>query len=353
MQQPKNWWVGLPALLGLGYFAAQDLTPRIERDLESRAAAKLGDMKDALSDARVGARGRDMAVGGLATSAEARDRALAAVAALEGVRLAQDQTDPLADAKPFVLTLRRDGARVALEGVLPPGETRERLRATLQTLGLEVDDRAAFANGAPPVFAELTQFAARRLEALDPGLVRLSDAAMTLEGDARPGADYQKLLADAQAAPKGARLERIDVERPSVSPFVFTARLGAGVLTLQGHAPSRAYEELRALAPKLAPNVAISEGVAPAGGAPKDFAQAAAAGLAALARLDSGELTLEDRSMSLTGHAGAGVEVADRLARALPQGYGLTLRIAKPVGGPDAAPPAARAPDAAPWVSPR
>lgn len=356
LQQPKKWWVGLPVLLGVGYLAAQDLTPRIERELEARAAAKLSEMKDAVSDARAGARGRDVAVGGLATSPQERDRALAAVSALDGVRLARDQTDPLKEAKPFVLTLRRDGARVALEGFLPPGETRERLRKALEKLGLEVDDRAGFANGAPPVFAEMTQFAARQLASLDPGLVRLSDAALTLEGDARPGADYQKLLAEAQAAPKGARLERFDVERPSVSPFVFTAKLGAGVLTLQGHAPSKAYEELRALAPKVAPNVAISEGIAPAGGAPKDFAQAAAAGLAALARLDSGELTLTDRSMSLAGHAPAGVEVADRLARALPQGYALTLQIVKPVGEPVAAPPDAippAAPDATPWVSPR
>jgi OOP family OmpA-OmpF porin len=340
MQQPARWWVGLPVLVGIAYLATQSLAPAIESRLKGDAEKTLEGLKESISDAAVTVAGRDLSVGGLATSPQERDRALAVVAAIEGVRNVEDRTEPLALAHPFPLTLRRTGAKVEITGSLPPGETRGRLRAALAEAGLGVEDRAAWAVGAPPVFGELARFAALRLVDLDPGVATLNDAALTLEGEARPNVDYQALTTAANAPPKGARLESVDIERAAVSPFVLSAKFEGGVLTLRGSAPSKAIEEIRALAAKLAPSHSATERLAAAGGAPPQFRDAVAAGLAALAKLDNGSLTVADRLVTLAGEAPAGASVGESLARALPQGYGLAVQVA------------ARAPAEVKWTSP-
>ncbi len=153
MQQPRKWWVGLPILAGIIYFAADSLTREIEIHIARRAALELAHVQGALDGANVVAEGRDIAVSGVALSEDGRDQALLGVGKLDGVRTALDRTKLVGLAQPFVLTLQRNGSRVTLEGNMPVNGERDRLRAELASLRLEVLDHTSYANGAPSVFS--------------------------------------------------------------------------------------------------------------------------------------------------------------------------------------------------------
>ncbi|MFY9656211.1 MAG: hypothetical protein WAK01_06450 [Methylocystis sp.] len=232
--------------------------------------------------------------------------------------------------KPFVLEIERHGSSAVITGFASPGKARVELRDLLAKLGLEVEDRAEWALGAPPVFSSLTVFAATQLGALDPGLARLSEATLSLSGEMRPEVDYAKFLSAAASPPAGSRTVELKVAPAVVSPFIFSAKYGAGALRLEGSAPYQDLERIRASTPSLFPRGTISDALAPAGGAPRNFSAAIAAGLQALADLGRGQLIISDRLVTLTGEAKPAGNLAESLALRLPQGYGLVLQLTTP-----------------------
>ena len=189
MLQTLKGLIGLPILAGIIYFGAQSLAAKVEADLGESASQALSGLGDGIFNARALASGRDVTIEGFAVSPADRDRAMAAVSALPGVGRTIDATRLLETRKPFVLGMQRQGPRVVVTGFVPPGEARERVGQALAKLGLEVEDRAEWANGAPAVFASLAAFASSQIWALDPGVVQLSDATLSLRGEARPGVD--------------------------------------------------------------------------------------------------------------------------------------------------------------------
>jgi hypothetical protein len=326
--------IGLPILAGIIYVGAQSLTAKVEADFGESAARALSGLSDGIFHAKAQASGRDVTVEGFAVSQAGRDRAMTAVSSLPGIGRAIDATRLLETRKPFVLSMERQGPRVVISGFAPPGQVREQIGQALAKLGLEVEDRAEWANGAPAVFPSLAAFASSQIGALDPGLVKLSDATVSLRGQVRPGVDYGKLLVSAAAPPAGAKTVELDVTPATVSPFVFTAKLGSGSLKLEGTAPYKDLEQIRALAPSLGQGAAISDALAPAGGAPRDFSAAIAVGLRALAELRQGDLIISDRLVTLRGEAKPGSNPGESLALKLPQGYGLVLQMTTPAATP-------------------
>ncbi len=461
MLQPTKWWIGLPVLAGIVYLATDSLTRRVEIDLTNRAAQRLALEKGVIDGAAIVVNGRDVAVSGVVLSAPGRDQALLAIGGLDGVRAALDQTRPVAAAHPFVLKMERKGLLLTLDGNVPPGGERGKLRGELNPLGLGIIDHTSYATGAPAAFVELAAFAARRLTEMDPGVATLTDDALSIKGDALPDADLEKLIATAKSPPANARIEEISINPPRVSPYVwsaarkgemialegfvpngeararivekagaiaagaavsdvmhigfgapsgdflgavdvaltqlgklargkvslsdagvsvegegkanvlaatieaearsglpqgfslakvevadgaaspfaFTAALKDGTLTLSGFVPdAAARDEIRALAQKGAPGLALTDTLSVAAGAPKNFVQAVAGALPALERLVAGALTLSDGAVSLTGEAPFESAIADidrRLTSALPQGFAATERLtARSLGAP-------------------
>ena len=112
-------------------------------------------LKDIVLDkTRIAVAGRDVTLGAEAFSEDGRRSALAAVEAVPGVRLVNDETRLVPEAKPFVWSAERDVARVTLGGSAPlpaiKGKLMEAARAALG--GVEVADQMALARGAPPRF---------------------------------------------------------------------------------------------------------------------------------------------------------------------------------------------------------
>ena len=110
----RKWWLGAIALVVIWAFAAWTSTEPLEADLAARSNAAV---KDALLDKkRVTVAGRDVTFSAEAFSSEGRRAALSAVETVPGVRLVNDETRLVPEAKPFVWTAERDVVRVTLAG---------------------------------------------------------------------------------------------------------------------------------------------------------------------------------------------------------------------------------------------
>ena len=328
MPRPGKWWIGLPILAGIIYLAGDSLTRRIELDLTNRAAQLVADEKGALDGAEVVANGRDIALSGVVLSAPRRDKALLAIGQMDGARAALDQTRPVETVHPFALKMERKGLRVTLEGDIPPGGERDRLRKELIVQGLEIIDHSRYAEGAPAVFPELAGFAARRLAELDPGVAMLSDNALSLMGDALPEIDLEKLIAAAKSPPEGARIEKMEIYPPRVSPYGWSAARKGEMIALEGFVPSgEARAHVIAKAGTIAAGAAVSDAMRIGSGASGDFLGAVDLALAELGKLASGKVALNDAGLSVEGAGRTNVLAAmiEEDAKAnLPRGFSLT-----------------------------
>jgi len=340
MPRPGKWWIGLPILAGIIYLAGDTLTRRIELDLSNRAAQLLAEEKGALDGAEVVANGRDIVISGVVLSAPGRDKALLAIGQMDGARAALDQTRPVETVHPFALKMERKGLRVTLDGAIPPGGERDRLRKELIVQGLEIIDHSRYAEGAPAVFPELAGFAAQRLAEMDPGVATLSDDALSLMGDALPEIDLEKLIAAAKSPPEGARIEKMEIYPPRVSPYGWSAARKGEMVALEGFVPSgEARAHVIEKAGGIAAGAAVSDAMRIGSGAPSgDFLGAVDVALAELGKLASGKVALSDASLSVEGAGRTNVLAAmiEEDAKAtLPRGFSLTkIEVADGVASP-------------------
>src|SRR3954447_9199090 len=148
----SKWWPGVIPLIVFWAIAAWTSTAPVEADLAARSTAALKDT--VLDKRRIVVEGRDVTFAADAFSEEGRLSAVAAVEAVPGVRLVNDETRLVPEAKPFVWSAERDVVRVTLGGSAPlPAIKGRLLDAARNTLnGVEVADRMGLARGAPPRF---------------------------------------------------------------------------------------------------------------------------------------------------------------------------------------------------------
>src|SRR3954470_2650034 len=148
----SKWWPGVIPLVVFWAFAAWTSTEPLEADLAARANAAI---KEAILDKkRVVVAGRDVTFAAEAFSEDGRQSAVAAVDAVPGVRLVNDNTRLVPEAKPFVWAAERDVVRVTLGGSTPLPAIKARLLDSARSSigGVEVADRMGLARGAPPRF---------------------------------------------------------------------------------------------------------------------------------------------------------------------------------------------------------
>lgn len=149
MHLPKKWWIGLPVLFGLAYFAQGAVAPRLEDDLRAAILLRVAQSPDAIDRPEVRVAGRDVVLAGISLSRDVKAQLLTTLGVETPARRIIDATQPLSRATPFVLRLERRGGKAIISGNVPPTGARERLRAEIAALGLEVSDSAAYADGAP------------------------------------------------------------------------------------------------------------------------------------------------------------------------------------------------------------
>jgi len=333
----SKWWPGVIPLVVFWAIAAWTTTPPLESDLAARSAAAL---KDSLLDkTRITVAGRDVTFAADAFSEDGRRDAVASVAAVPGVRLVNDETQLVPEAKPFVWSAERDVVRVTLGGSAPLPATKGRLleaaRATLG--GVEVADQMNLSRGAPPRFDNAALLLLDQIWKLKDGKITISDTTVSLAGMARELGGREAIAAALKNLPEGFSVAANEIKAP---PYIFQAYKDpvAVTLTLTGYVPdNNVHAALVAAAGRKFFNEKVVDNIKASLGAPSGFANAVVPALGALSRLSTGTLVVSDREVKLSGDAFYDAAAAQIRAglKDFPQGWQFKADISvKPASAP-------------------
>src|SRR6195952_1231027 len=334
----SKWWPGVIPLAVLWAIAAWTSTEPLEADLAQRATTALKDT--GLDKTRIAVEGRDVTFVADAFSEDGRQSAVSSVEAVPGVRLVNDETRLVPEAKPFVWSAERDVVRVTLSGSSPLPASKSKLtdaaRASLG--GTEVVDRMNLSRGAPPRFDNAALLLLDQIWKLKDGKITLSDTKVSLTGMARHLGGREAIAAALKNLPEGFTVAANDVKAP---PYVFQANKDpvAVTLTLAGYVPdNNVHAALVAAAGRKFFNEKVVDNLKASVGAPSGFANVVIPALGALSRLSTGTLVVSDREVKLSGdalyEASAG-QIRAGLAKDLPRGWQVKPEISvKPAAAP-------------------
>ena len=334
----SKWWPGLIPLVAIWAIAAWTTTAPLESDLAARSSDALKDI--VLNKSRIAVAGRDVTLAAEAFSEEGRSSAVAKVEAVAGVRLVNDETRLVPEAKPFVWTAERDVVRLTLSGNAPLPATRSKLteaaRATLG--GVEVVDQMNLSRGAPPRFDAAALLLLEQVGKLKDGKITITDDKVSLSGMARDLGGREAIAAALKNLPEGFSVAANEIRAP---PYVFQAYKDpvAVTLTLTGNVPdSNVQAAIVAAAGRKFFSEKVVDNLKPSVGAPSGFAGAVVPALGALSRLSTGTLVVSDREVKLTGDAlydSAPAQIRSNLLKDFPQGFQLKADISvKPAAAP-------------------
>jgi OOP family OmpA-OmpF porin len=235
------------------------------------------------------------------------------------VRLVNDETRLVPEAKPFVWSAERDVVRVTLGGNSPlpssKGKLLEAARADLG--GVEVVDQMNLARGAPPRFDNAALLLVDQIGKLKDGKITISDNKVSLAGMARDLGGREAIAAALKNLPEGFSVAANEIKAP---PYIFQAYKDpvAVTLTLTGYVPDdKVHAALAAAAARKFFSEKVVDNLKPSVGAPAGFAAAVVPALGALSRLSTGTLVVSDREVKLSGDA-----LYDAAAVAIRAGFG-------------------------------
>jgi OmpA-OmpF porin, OOP family len=333
-----KWWPGVIPLVVFWAFAAWTSTEPLEADLVQRATATLKDT--VLDKRRIAIAGRDVTFAADAFSEDGRLSAVASVEAVPGVRMVNDETRLVPEAKPFVWSAERDVVRVTLGGSSPlPSSKSKLVEAARTTLGgVEVADRMNLARGAPQRFDNVALLLLDQIAKLKEGKITLSDNKVTLSGMARDLGGREAIVAALKNLPEGYSVAANDVKAP---PYIFQAYKDpvAVTLTLTGYVPdNNVHAALVAAAGRKFFSEKVVDNLKASIGAPTGFAAAVVPALGALSRLSTGTLVVTDREVKLSGDAlyeAAATQIRAGLGKDFPQYWQFKPEISvKPAAAP-------------------
>ncbi|WP_375411846.1 OmpA family protein [uncultured Bradyrhizobium sp.] len=334
----SKWWPGAIPLVILWAFAAWTGTAPLESDLAQRSAAALQDT--VLDKTKIAVAGRDVTFSADAFSEDGRRSAVASVDAVPGVRLVNDNTRLVPEAKPFVWSAERDVVRVTLGGSTPLPASKARLldtaRGTLN--GVEVVDHMGLSRGAPARFDAAALLLIDQIGKLKEGKITLSDTQVSLSGMARDLGGREAVAAALKNLPEGFSVAANEIRAP---PYIFQAYKDpvAVTLTLTGYVPDNAvHAALAAAAERKFFSEKVVDNLKASVGAPSGFASAVIPALGALSRLSTGTLVVSDREVKLSGDAlyeAAAGQIRAGLAKDVPKGWQATPEMSvKPAAAP-------------------
>src|SRR5580658_6289760 len=299
----SKWWPGVIPLVVLWALAAWTSTAPLESDLAARSTAALKDT--VLDKSRITLAGRDVTFAADAFSEDGRRSAVASVEAVPGVRLVNDETRLVPEAKPFVWSAQRDVARVTLGGSSPlPASKSKLLEAAHADLGgVEVVDQMNLSRGAPARFDNVALLLLDQIVKLKDGKITLSDTKVSLSGMARDLGGREAIAAALKNLPEGFSVAANEIKAP---PYIFQAYKDpvAVTLTLTGYVPdNNVHAALVAAAGRKFFSEKVVDNLKASVGAPSGFANAVVPALGALSRLSTGTLVVSDREVKLSGDA--------------------------------------------------
>ena len=334
----SKWWPGTIPLVVFWAIAAWTSTAPLEADLAARSTSALNGT--VLDQTRIEVSGRDVSFAADAFSEDGRRSAVAAVEAVPGVRLVNDETRLVPEARPFVWSAERDVARVTLGGSAPlpaaKGKLLEAGRAALG--GVEVVDQMHLSRGAPPRFDNAALLLLDQVAKLKEGKITISDTKVSLSGMARDLGGREAIAAALKNLPEGFSVAANDIKAP---PYIFQAYKDpvAVTLTLSGYVPdNNVHAAITAAAGRKFFSEKVVDNLKASIGAPSGFVSAVVPALGALSRLSTGTLVVTDREIKLTGDAlydAAVTQIRAGLAKDFPEGWEVKADLSvKPAAAP-------------------
>jgi OOP family OmpA-OmpF porin len=334
----SKWWPGTIPLAVLWAFAVWTNTGHLETDLAGRSTAALKDIL--LDKSRIAVSGRDVTLAADAFSEDGRRSAVAAIEAVPGVRLVNDETRLIPEAKPFVWSAERDVVRVTLTGSSPlPASKGKLLEAARTDLGgVEVVDQTNLSRGAPPRFDDAALLLLDQVARLKDGKITISDSKVSLSGMARDLGGREAIAAALKNLPEGFSVASNEIKAP---PYIFQAYKDpvALTVTLTGYVPdNNVHAAVVAAASRKFFSEKVVDNLKASLGAPSGFSSAVVPALGALSRLSTGTLVMSDREVKLSGDAlydAAPAQLRGNLVKDFPQGWQLKADISvKPAAAP-------------------
>jgi OmpA-OmpF porin, OOP family len=334
----SKWWPGTIPLVVFWAIAAWTSTLPLETDLAARSTSALKDT--VLDKSRIAVAGRDVSFAADAFSEDGRRSAVAAVETVPGVRLVNDETRLVPEAKPFVWSAERDVVRVTLRGSAPLPASKGRLfEAARGGLGgVEVVDQMNLSRGAPPRFDAVALLLLDQIAKLKDGKVTISDTKVSLSGMARDLGGREAIAAALKNLPEGFSVAANEIKAP---PYIFQAYKDpvAVTLTLTGYVPdNNVHAAIAAAARRKFFSEKVVDNLKASVGAPSGFVSAVVPALGALSRLSTGTLVVSDREVKLSGDAFydvAAAQIRAGLEKDFPEGWQVKGDISvKPASAP-------------------
>ncbi len=227
-----------------------------------------------------------------------------------GVTLVADNVQPPV-ASPYSWSAKRSGNQLVVGGHVPDEGVREQIFALAKQSfpRLAIVDRLETAQGAPQGFTAIARAAIEQLVPLNSGEVKLTDRAIVFTGEAPDQTVATSVTTAFRSIAKGFDVtETITYPKPKpplAQPFVIRAEAGPNEVVLSGYVPSEeARASLLAASRKRFGSRQVTDRLQLASGEPANWAQCLEAGLAAVAKLDSGSLSMTDTAMDVSGSTG-------------------------------------------------
>ncbi len=334
----SKWWPGVVPLVLLWALAAWNNTDAVEADLAGKTAAAVKGI--VLDKVRISADGRDVTFGADAFSEEGRHGALIAVESVPGVRLVNDETRVVPEAKPFVWSVQREVAKVTLAGNAPLPAVKARLMdiAREEVKGIEISDQMNLARGAPEYFEDAAALLLGQIGKLKDGKLAISDRGVTLSGTARDLGGREAIADALKNLPQGFSVAANDLKAP---PYVFQANKDpvAVTLTLSGYVPDdNVHAAILGSASRKFFSEKVVDKLKTSVGAPYGFVNAVIPALGVLSRLSTATLVVSDREVKIVGDAlydAAAAQIKAGLPKEFPKDWQVKADISvKPASAP-------------------
>ena len=336
----RCWLIGLLPLILFGLLVGFVNKGTIERDLEKRSLAAL--KSAGIKWATPKFKGLEGTIKGEAPTKEARLKAVNVVKDVWGVRSVADQLSIQKLISPYVLKTVFKKEKLVLEGYVPSEKIRQSVisASKAQFSNVALVDNLKIARGAPDPSKWFGQgsYALGLLARMTDGHFILSDLELNIAGTALDTSTF-KSLNETFAAPLPLQMTagKIKIQPPLVENYNFASSFKASEVTISGVMPNEAsVKKLMTTAKTYFPGATINSNIVQGSGAPKSWEKAILLSLAELSKLEEGEVSLQKRTVKITGLATSKEQaqaIRKTVRSAYPTGYTVTdeIKVKEPV----------------------